>query len=310
MERRRNWRMKKHGENKLEVLWSGGYDSTFMLCLLAKTKNVTIQPYYLDIHRYIRNEEKRAIKEIFAILKKKKDLKAKILPVKIVKEEYTQPSNEVIEAWKKYRDEPYKIGGQQVRIAEFSKTHHGICWGQERYLETPGHMTQLLLDKGNWKFTEDWVGYFDKKDCDADVYTLFGHLVAPVAKYTELMMWEKIKEWGYEDVFQHIRFCYYPVDGKSCGMCVPCQVKLRQKMNFLFTNKAIEDGKVMQRLKLQEEKRNGDIFTIPELFMMYNNSVYKKDMVGKRYGGSEYFLREAEKEIEKYRNEFDTLYEK
>ena len=298
---------KKNGENRLEVLWSGGYDSTFMLCLLAKTKNVTIQPYYLDIHRYIRNEEKRAIKEIFAILKRKKDLKAKILPVKIVKEEYTQPSPDIVQAWKKYNGEPYKIGGQQVRIAEFSKTHHGICWGQERYLETPGHMTRLLIEKGNWKFTEDGVGYFDKEDCDADVYTLFGHLIAPVAKFNEQMMWEKIQEWGYEDVFEHIRFCYYPKDGKPCGMCLPCQVKMKKKMNFLFNEEALENGRIMQKVLEKDNKRGGDLFMKSELFMMYKNPVFKENEIARRFNGNSYFMREAEKEIALYKNEFDAF---
>lgn len=81
----------KNNKDRIEVLFSGGFDSTFMLCLLARTKNVTIRPYYLDIRRHIRNEERRAVRNILAALHKKQDLKAKILPVKIVNPDFFVP---------------------------------------------------------------------------------------------------------------------------------------------------------------------------------------------------------------------------
>ena len=310
----------KKSKDKIEILFSGGFDSTFMLCLLARTKTIPIQPYYLDIKRHIRNDERRAIKNIINVLQKKTDLKAKILPVKFIDQKYFVPSDDVQQAWEKYKDLPYEIGGQQRYLAEFSKIHHGICWGQERYLETPGHMTRLLMDKGNWKFTNDGVGYFTKEDCDPDVFLLFGNLIAPVAKYSEPMMWSKIKEWGYEDVFKHIRFCYYPVDGKPCGMCLPCQVKLKQKMDFLFTKESIQNGKVMRDLldmeKLMQKSlymsnfQKSCLFKISELFMMYRNSVVKQNFIRGIVGNDDTLLLKVESIICSYTNYFDSLLNK
>lgn len=310
----------KNNKDRIEVLFSGGFDSTFMLCLLARTKNVTIQPYYLDIRRHIRNEERRAVRNILAALQKKQDLKAKILPVKIVNPDFFVPSCDVEQAWRKFKDKPYVIGGQQRYLAEFAKVHPGICWGQERYLETPGHMTRLLLDKGNWKFTDDGVGYFTKEDCDPDVFLLFGNLTAPVAKYSEPMMWDKVKEWGYEDVFRHIRFCYYLMDGKPCGMCLPCQVKLKQRMDFLFTKDAILRGNVMRDLLANENVvqcsmdfdfgKRKKFFTVSELFMMYQNPAFKKDTIRGVVGKDDFLLLEVQNMIDSYIDYFDGLLNK
>ena len=294
-------------KERIELLWSGGWDSTFMLCKLAWENEAKIQPYYLDIDRPGRKEEHRAMRQIMAVLKTKKDLKGKILPVKVIPRKFFTPDEDVDRAWRKYRGEPYSIGSQQALLAEFAKKHKGICWGQERYLETPGHMTRLLLDKGGMHFTEDGIGYFVKEEADPDVYTLFGNLVCPVAKYSEPMMLEAIREHGYEDVFEHIHFCYYPIDGKPCGMCLPCQVKLRQKMDLLFTEEALARGRVMQMLERFPHMEHLGIFKLSELFMMYKNPGYRRDKVIGVCKEDDPLVKVINGRIEAYRTYFDGL---
>ena len=266
---------------RIEVLWSGGWDSTFMLCKLAWENDAKIQPYYLDIDRPGQKEEHRAMQRIMAVLKKKKDLKGKLLPVKLVPQKFFIPSDDVEEAWHKYKGNPYKIGGQQRFLAEFSKTHKGICWGQERYLETPGHMTRLLMDKGGLRFTESGVGYFEKEAADPDVYTLFGNLTCPVAKYSELMMWDVIRQRGYEDVFQHVHFCYFPIDGKPCGMCLPCEVKMKQKLNFLFPDEALKRNRIYNALFRDEFVllKTQELLDISTCFKLYVDPLFKEDFL-------------------------------
>ncbi len=307
-------------DKKIEILWTGGFDSTFMLCLLARTKSAVIQPYYLDIKRSIQKDEHRAIREIMKVLRKKKDLKAKILPVKFVKQEYFVPFDDVVKALEKYAGKPYVVGGQQRFIAEFSKTHKGICWGHERYLDKPGHITQLFLDKANWKFTEDGVGYFTKEDCDPDVFTLFGNLTCPVASYSEPMMWEKIQEWGYEDVFEHICFCYYPIDGKPCGSCLPCNLKLTYKMDFLFAEEALNRHRIYQDLlKIKENLGVRNPLDMATCFNLYVNPLFKKDYLEKLERKSFIFennvlieisKEDVERNIDLYKDYFDSLLKK
>lgn len=295
---------------KIEVLWSGGWDSTFMLCLLAKTKDAVIQPFYLDIHRHIRKRELMAVSAILKVLRKKKDLKAVIRPVRYVDMKYFSPAQDVLDAFDKYKSEPYLIGGQQRYIAEFSKSHKGICWGQERYLETPGHMTRLLYEKGHMKFDKDGVGYFDRDDCDPDVFTLFGNLSCPVAKYSELMMWDKIREWHYEDVFSHISFCYYPVDGKPCGVCLPCRVKLKQGLTWFFDEAALKRNVVWKKLDVNKDVVRFGSGRLTTLFERYCCPDYNKEFVEKVGDDSslgKLLRQKVEDELGVYSSYFDAL---
>ena len=51
-------------------------------------------------------------------------------------------------------------------------------------------------------------------------------------------MLRNIKEWGYDDVMRNIWFCYYPVNGKPCGRCRPCQQKMECGMDWLLPPEA------------------------------------------------------------------------
>ena len=268
--------------NKIEVLWSGGWDSTFMLCYLAKTfPNAIIQPYYLNIDRPIQKQELQSIRKIFKLLKTKKDLKAKILSPKIVEQKFLSPDKDVCSSYSKLCVKPYNVGGQYKFIAQFAKSHPGICWGQERYFETPGHLTSLFHDKGNIKFDIHQIGYFVKEDCDNDVFTIFGNLSCPIMHFSELMMLEKIKEWHYEDIFKLISFCYFPIDNEPCGICYYCETKHKQNMTMLFSDKALARKKVYDFLQLNSISLfpNDSFlkdFTIAKAFHLYQSDTYKK----------------------------------
>lgn len=43
-----------------------------------------------------------------------------------------------------------------------------------------------------------------------------------------------IRKWGYEDVMKHIWFCHAPINGKPCGFCHPCEVKMESSMEWLL----------------------------------------------------------------------------
>ena len=305
-------------KQKIEVLWSGGWDSTFMLCYLAKIcSNAIIQPYYLDIDRPIRNQEIQAVKKIFTLLKAKTDLKAKILKPKIILQKFLMPDSDVVLAVEKFSKEPYKVGGQYKYIAQFAKSHVGICWGQERYYETPGHITQLLHDKGNIKFNDLNFGYFVKENCDIDVFTIFGNLTCPIMHFSEPMMWDKIKEWHYEDVFKHICFCYYPVNDEPCGMCYYCDTKFNQHMTMLFSERALARRKVYQYLKnFFVPLFPNDVFlkdfTLAKAFHIYQSKAYKDFFLSSFASLSSYLdiQNKVNDIIIFYRDYFDNLLEK
>lgn len=299
---------------RIEILWTGGLDSTFMLCLLARKYNAEIQPYYLEIERSVRKDEHYALRHIYDRLKDKKDLKATILPVRFVKQKHFMPSDEVTASYRKFAGEPYTLGDQQRYLAEFAKNHKGICWGQEPFFENTGHITRLLKEKGKLKVDADGTSYLDESDSDPDAYRLFGNLRCPIYGYSNPAMWEKIREWGYEDVFEHMRFCYHPIDGRPCGICHKCNEKIRQEMTFLFSEEALKRYRVYETLK----RKNGlkpsvviqnKVFGFDELFWMYVSSNYKafRFEFFSRSGSGKSFFEDVDATLSFYASYFDGL---
>lgn len=236
---------KKDSNNnkKIEILWSGGWDSTFMLCKLMREYD-EIQPYYILFNRDGEEYELKAIQNILNTISLHKEIQCNILPVIYIKSDNIKIPSWLYKCWEKYSKEPYEVSSQYLTFAAFAFKHKGIAVGQERYYEIPGHMTRLMYEKGHMKFTPDGVGYFNPKDCQKEVYALFGNAIYPISLYSELMMKEKIEEWGYKDIIKHIHFCYHPINGFPCGMCGPCRVKIKQHMDFLFKPENLKNGMV------------------------------------------------------------------
>ena len=234
--------------DKIEMLWSGGWDSTYMLCMEAR-KPITIKPYYIVFHRPGEKEERAAMVRILKKMKEHKEFKARILPVKYVDSSKIVITDEVRSAFEKYKGKPYKVGGQYLILAAFALQHKGIYLGQERYYETPGHLTKLMYEKGHMKFTDDGVGYFNESDCDKDVFLLFGNYTYPIAKKTELIMQEDAEHLGFMDIMDETWFCYTPTkDGKPCGACLPCVVKYNQHLYNLLPVEAQARAEVKNNL--------------------------------------------------------------
>lgn len=92
------------GNNKeiINILWTGGFDSSFRMVQLSK-KNVTIQPYYLCDNRVSEQNELSAITEITEDIKKHPETKCTILPLIKYKVEDIAPDNEITESYLRLR---------------------------------------------------------------------------------------------------------------------------------------------------------------------------------------------------------------
>lgn len=287
--------------NIVQILWSGGFDSTFMLCYLARTSCV-IKPYYLELNgRMTTKYEKSAIKSIYALLKKKKDIRAQILPVKFTDYYRKDLSEEILIANKQLNDEPYYVGNQYSATAAFAKTHKGICLGLQGYIDEPGPTVRLFRERGHIHYTSDGCGYFNKIDCDPLVYILFGNIRFPVIKINNLEMWDLMNQWGYSDILEHIWFCHYPIDGKPCGFCPACRTKMLFKMEWLLSPIAKKRYYVWKELDNIDKINHNHSFT--ELFETFCSETKRLECLHK---GKEQMIIE----VEKYSDYFYSLLNK
>ena len=94
------------------LLFTGGFDSTFRLCQLSRMEGVEVQPVYLCFSPARSNEQNEihAQDTILSMLRKRKDTKAVFLsPIRI--HEYDLPeAPDLDEAFQKWRPFPEKPG--------------------------------------------------------------------------------------------------------------------------------------------------------------------------------------------------------
>lgn len=103
----------------VNLLWTGGLDSTFRLVELSR-EEATIQPIYiLDPTRGSIHREINAMNRIYEVLKTKNQTKAVLLDIKFIDFNSINQNKKITESWNFFSDS-YKLGSQYDYIARFA----------------------------------------------------------------------------------------------------------------------------------------------------------------------------------------------
>ena len=235
-------------EKIINLLWTGGWDSTYRLVELSRT-NLTVQPVYLTGDgRISKDYELSAMEKILGLLAEKKETTANILPLRIVDIKTFPENAEIKEAFERIYSQ-YPIGTQYEFIAKYALDNPGaeLC-AEKPDGEYSGIVNVCELNGGFIPFGDSWR--LNSETASDDCKTIFGNLSFPIVSKTEIQMKEKIKEFGiYDDVMSSIWFCHLPVKGKPCGMCRPCEQKIEEGMSALLPKKAIKKHKIVDFTK-------------------------------------------------------------
>jgi 7-cyano-7-deazaguanine synthase len=103
----------------INLLWTGGLDSTFRLCHLSHYA-VTVQPYYIKEKRKSMKNEIRAMDKIRVLLSKNYNKDFSILPTIYVDRDTIVADAEIEKSWNVLH-EKYVIGSQYEYLARFAK---------------------------------------------------------------------------------------------------------------------------------------------------------------------------------------------
>lgn len=218
-----------------ELLWTGGFDSTFRLCQLAREECV-VQPYYV-VHP-LRNSvgnEMEAHRRILSWLGGK-GVKAEIRPVKYVRFEDVPDNLSVSDAYARIR-KTWDIGGQYEWLARFAVSRPGVELCHEGFVNRQGTLGKLIDTAVK---REDALGRVcvDTEKSDRDLSLVFGSYSFPVIGLNNVQMLGMLKEWGMDDVVGLVSFCDSGL-GENCGVCVSCRGKFSTGIfDDLFTEKA------------------------------------------------------------------------
>lgn len=220
------------------LLWTGGWDSTYRLVELSQ-REIVVQPIYVyGDNRSSERYERKAMSIILEMLKDDSRTKAKILPVKFVDKKIIVQDIGITAAYNRVYKKT-KLGSQQEWISCLAKQYPNLEIGTEKTDESISKIMQTINLYG--KIEKDTMGHnvFVANESGNDGDVLFGNLRFPIIHRSGPEMRDDIDRWGYSDVMNNIWFCHRPYYGDLCGVCHPCQLKIETRMQHLFSKAAL-----------------------------------------------------------------------
>lgn len=220
----------------VKIFWTGGWDSSFRICELSRMP-VQIQPYYLHgDDRHSEKFERIAMDKITQLLKERPETQADFLDLISVDIRNIELHPEVSAAYRRVREKT-GLGTQMEYLSSYVYDHPQIELGIEKLPVEESHMIHAVLDsckviRKEVNGIEEYCA--DPDESSEDGMLLFGNILLPIFEKTESDMLRLIKEWGYLDIMKHVWFCHQPYQGRPCGMCHPCEVKMGAGMEFLL----------------------------------------------------------------------------
>lgn len=225
----------KTDEQVINVLWTGGWDSTYRIIELSR-KAVTVQPIYVyGDGRASEYYERVAMQKILILLKSKKETHAKILPVNFVHLNSIPLNEEITEAYNNIQKET-SLGSQHEWLGRLSYIYPGMEIGTEAGSAETSRIIHSIQKYGKLIKDNKSDSYIlDPTSSTREGMLVLGNFRYPIIDKTELDMKRNIDTWGgYKDVMENIWFCHTPFYGKPCGICHPCEVKIESGMEHLL----------------------------------------------------------------------------
>lgn len=237
----------KTGVNKINVLWTGGYDSSFRMVQLSKM-DVIIQPYYLSDNRKSEKNELNAIAEITNDIKNNEETKCQILSLKIYNVSEIKEDKEITKAYLNLR-KYVPLGTQYEWLARFAKEHNikDLELGIEKadtsipYSCIKKFGETIFIDKGELSYHT-----INSKKSTDDLITIFGrfHFPEPLFTITKKETLNEYKKLGFENSASKTWFCHKPFNNEPCGFCNPCVATIKEGMEFRFPKTSLRRYKL------------------------------------------------------------------
>jgi 7-cyano-7-deazaguanine synthase len=197
----------------VQLLWTGGWDSTFRLLQLALVEGRPVQPHYvIDLDRLSTPYELRAMDAIRERALQRAAQPDLIAPTQIVVRSQFPVPQELARMWQSL-DGRMHIGPQYLWLAAVAA---GMGWfgvelGMERQVPTHTPLSSLMAATAR--------GEADDPDS-----ALFRYWRFPLIEWSKDDMAAFAREHGFLDLMALIWSCHAPIAGRPCGRCRPCRL--------------------------------------------------------------------------------------
>jgi hypothetical protein len=219
-------------DQAVNLLWTGGWDSTFRMLQLVLIDKREVQPYYI-----IHLERPSAIIEIRTMRDIKKKLFAAhpeargyLLPTQFMEVNDVLPDPEITAAYQRINAISH-IGTQYEWLARFCAmsgvSDMELCIKLSH--EGPTTFIEPFLRQCGGNGRANYM--LDERHQGNDVYTLFRYFRYPLFFLSKVDLEEAAIEAGFDELMYMTWFCYRPWFGTyPCGICRPCFVAIEREM--------------------------------------------------------------------------------
>ncbi|GAB6194025.1 7-cyano-7-deazaguanine synthase [Desulfocastanea catecholica] len=212
-------------KESINLLWTGGWDSTFQLLQLLVIFKSCVVPYYLiDVGRCSTALEILTIKRIKdRILKEYPYARELLKPTQYFAVADVASDFEIAEAYQSILKEKH-IGSQYDWLARFCKEKHisdmQLCIHPRSRDKEHFNIESILSER---TCGSQSVFHVDPKFEMMNEYKLFRYFSFPILKLTKKQMSVMANEQGWKEIMAMTWFCYNPTRNiEPCGRCNPC----------------------------------------------------------------------------------------
>lgn len=246
-------------EDHVNLLWTGGWDSTFQLLQLLLIYRSSVKPFYLihegrgSIHMEIKTMKK--IKNF--IIKTYPYTKHLLLPTQYYAVSDILPNARITSAHESILENSH-IGDQYDWLARLCEENN--ISNMQLSVEKP-----LKINESYWDANFDnmlieetinsqVVYRVNPKHKNSDIFTLFQNFVFPIRSVTKIQMNEISTDKGWDKIMRMTWFCHNPTNkNTSCGICKPCQQLIKSGFGWRIRGRrklvSILYGKIIWPLK-------------------------------------------------------------
>lgn len=219
----------------VNLLWTGGWDSTFRLLQLAQDGAV-IQPHYVrDPYRNSLKKEIQAMNEI-RLKVNERFPDSRVRETMIIDQPEIIICQEFVNAHKNLLSRGW-IGSQYIYTSSYirQKKIKTMELSIELLSETRHSVMPCLENTEVNKEGNRVIA----SDADEDLICLFSQCSFPVLALRKMDMFKQATERGILDILNMTWFCHQPLLGKPCGSCNPCMSTLEDGLKYRFNTIAL-----------------------------------------------------------------------
>ena len=222
---------------EMQLLWTGGWDSTFRLLQLSQIEGLSIRPIYVRDHG--RPSMAHELSAMCAILPQVRSIaRARVMDVDLYDRGAIArnfPNDAISKAYGRLADE-FGLGYQYEMFALLCE---GLGIRAECAVEdSPRSKAKRAID------AQCQLVPCDTDPCgsgrlrvvpkgeSADAATVFGRLDFGMLDVSKVEAQLVARNMGWMPIMRKTWFCHDPVNGKPCGVCNPCRDAMNEGMRW------------------------------------------------------------------------------